>query len=273
MNVLLTNPDEMVQWKDYDFSGTFKTGPAALFILAGIYLKQKNFDAALTYYQQMVDKYPNEEVIFDGGICQGIAGAEGLSGQIRIYLYERIDYQKVYQIAKKLKEAYRGKSFYCVVDDGGRDYSNVAWEYIVEFLLKTKASVALCESEYQTEMAFSDDKSSLLLSLGYTLSELGYKERAIAVFEEAVTKYPESYSCWDGGGQMMCAFIGLNSYTKLIDIYKSTPNSTAKLVKAKQGIKELYYRLLIIVKKDKDYGEAAYRQLKSQEDQFKSYFQ
>jgi tetratricopeptide (TPR) repeat protein len=273
MNILLTNTDELVQWKDYDFSGTFKTGPAALLILAEIYWKQKNFDASLKYYQQLVDKYLNDEVIsFDWGSCRRIAGAEGLDGQIRIYLNERPDYPKAFQLAKKLKETYRGKDYYCVVGGGGRDYSDVVWEYIVEYLITSKAPLALCESEYQAEMALTDDKSGLLLSLGFTLAELGYKERAIAVFEEVVAKYPESWSC-GGVGQLMCSFTGLIAYEKLIDIYKSTPGSAAKLPKAKQGMKELYNRLLIVVKKNDDYGEGVYQELKRQEDEFKKYFQ
>jgi tetratricopeptide (TPR) repeat protein len=273
MNILLTNPDEVIQWNEDLMSGKFKTGPAALLAIAGIYRGQNNIDSALTYFQQMVDKYPNEDVIsFDWGTCKGVAGAEGLAGQIRIYLNERPNYQKAYQLIQKLKESHKGKGSVCVIDGGTENYLSMAWEFTREYLIKAKAPLALCESIYQAEMALTDDKSFLLFDFGCILSELGYKERAIAVFEEVVAKYPESWSC-GGVGQLMCSFNGLDAYMKLIDIYKSTPDSAAKLTKAKQDMKELYNRLLIAVKKKNEYGEVPYQQLKMQEDGFKKYFQ
>jgi hypothetical protein len=266
-----------------DISGqkfSYKVGPTALETLAQINLYEKNFNAALGYYQEMIDKYPRDELLSMSKslVCWGIAGAEGMVGKINIYLDKQPDYPKAYQLAVKLRRDYRGEGIECEVDDSYA-YQDMAVEFISEYLTKIKASAIQWENEYRrmiNEATTNDEKGELLWDLGLTLmgdgyrdrviAIDGYKDRAIAISEEVTVKYPEAWTRSDINGP---TFFGLQAYIKLIEIYQNAPGSSEKFKKAKQGMKELYYRILA-KPKDKDYMPES---LKAREEQFIKYFQ
>ncbi|HEX2955102.1 MAG TPA: tetratricopeptide repeat protein, partial [Bacillota bacterium] len=93
--------------------GSYMVGPAALNMLAEVYSAQKDYDAAMESYQQMIALYRGETFqSYQEGedFWEGKAGAAGMLGQIRILTEFKHDLPNAHNVLAQLMRTYQGQS-------------------------------------------------------------------------------------------------------------------------------------------------------------------
>jgi TolA-binding protein len=237
-----------------------KTGPAALYLLGLIAVREKNYEEATKIFQEMVEEYPNEDAIApDAGftLC-GIAGAEGLINQIEINLNYIQDYERAYTLINQLKDRF-GKVMRSHTTGPWYYVDHCPW-YMETYLKKTNAPAERWEKEFRVyinESMVQEIPPDLLLKIGEKYHDSNLDDRAIEIYNEVIRKY--KFSIRSNQYVVMYDCFGADAYVGLIKIYQKQ-NNQEQVVKMKKELKHLIVILVDQSIESQEYGwESRYK--------------
>lgn len=220
-----------------------KAGPAALYMLGLIAAEEQNYEEATKTFQEMVEVYPNEDVIApDGGFTVfGITGAEGLINQMEIVFKSEQDYEKSYTLINQLKDQF-GKEIRSHTT--GSTYYSELYPYFLEiYLKKTHAPAERWEKEYRVLINNPINQGiapDLLLQLGQKYHESNMDDKSIEIYNEVIEKF--KFLTRENKYVVLYECYGADAYIDLINIYQKQ-NNQELVAKMKSDLKSLIDKL------------------------------
>jgi tetratricopeptide (TPR) repeat protein len=242
-----------VYYKDYGHDKdaiAYKSGPAALDMLARIYFKENRKQEAMNCFQKMIKQYPMdyfqmpyENVAYYGGP----AGAEGRRYLMDIYLHQfdfygeyvanvsENEFDKAVVISFELLRNYGNIESYCWEDCP--TYGWIAADDILKELKSSGKPMNIREMYSRKFIDASKDnelKVWILLNLANDYKETKDYEKANKRYKELIRNYPYVYSVDEGS---IYAY-SLEAYVGILEIYKAQKQPAKSVGKLKMEMKK-----------------------------------